>query len=702
MSIVMRKYQEEVLAAVEQGFKKHKEFVIAACPSSGKTQMSLEFIRRTPGKFFIVTHGQNVLKDMWEEELKKSGISSDRVDFDLHVNASRKIKNVYDYVIVDEAHEFVFAKSKSDTMFDKIKKSAKKAKFLYLTGTPSKFIAKGFSDKVNMTFVDPMELIEDGFISPLHIGICTTKADIRERNAAGELTVKSQRNFVKTVSEDMESLLKAMHQRISSVTKNNPEVNRHLNVLPSFGKMGKTMITTASIEQADKVTKWLKSRKISVVTSNSENDKDSENILRFQNDESIKVLVVVNRAILGFNMPELETVVDMGGSANIDRIYQLYARVMRKSPTTKQKYFFKVANVNEETETKFYLTCAIHMLDLNFVTKYNGKNLDGLSIRVRRARNETEASTQRGPSARAGAAASVTFDESLFNAVIDSRVFSNLTNNKDAEFNQTCLCRIELIRREHFGDRVFWTEESLRAEALKFNSRKEFAEGNGNAYAAARHRGKEFLDSICAHMEQKYATHTKESLRLEALKYNSRFEFQKGNIGAYGAAKKRGKEFFDSICSHMKPKHATHTEESLRAEALKYNSKSEFGKSNKSAYNAALRKGQEFFNSICSHMEQLRTTHTEESLREEALKYNSKSEFERANDGAYQAAKKKGQEFFNSICSHMKPKYITWTEEKVTELAKGCKNIKDLDLKSSAAYQFAKRNNLLDKLFGKK
>ena len=46
--------------------------------------------------------------------------------------------------------------------------------------------------------------------------------------------------------------------------------------------------------------------------------------------------------------------------------------------------------------------------------------------------------------------------------------------------------------------------------------------------------------------------------------------------------------------------------------------------------------------------------------------------------------------------------YTAWTEEKVTELAKGCKNRKALELKSSAAYNFALRNKLLDKLFGKK
>ena len=42
-------------------------------------------------------------------------------------------------------------------------------------------------------------------------------------------------------------------------------------------------------------------------------------------------IIVVGRGILGFNFEQLVNVVDMTGSQNIDRIFQLMARVVRTS-----------------------------------------------------------------------------------------------------------------------------------------------------------------------------------------------------------------------------------------------------------------------------------------------------------------------------------------------------------------------------------
>jgi hypothetical protein len=45
--------------------------------------------------------------------------------------------------------------------------------------------------------------------------------------------------------------------------------------------------------------------------------------------------------------------------------------------------------------------------------------------------------------------------------------------------------------------------------------------------------------------------------------------------------------------------------------------------------------------------------HTEESLREIAKKYNTKTEFQTKDKGAYTTSLNKGERFFNSICEHM-------------------------------------------------
>jgi len=51
--------------------------------------------------------------------------------------------------------------------------------------------------------------------------------------------------------------------------------------------------------------------------------------------------------------------------------------------------------------------------------------------------------------------------------------------------------------------------------------------------------------------------HTEESLRDIAKLYNTRSEFQKNDSGAYGSAKRKGKLFLDSICSHMTSSYST-------------------------------------------------------------------------------------------------------------------------------------------------
>ena len=71
---------------------------------------------------------------------------------------------------------------------------------------------------------------------------------------------------------------------------------------------------------------------------------------------------------------------------------------------------------------------------------------------------------------------------------------------------------------------------------------------NANAYNAAVRRG--ILDSICDHMIILKVKWVVETLKKEALKYNSRSSFQKGSYGAYQSARKRG--ILDEICDHMK------------------------------------------------------------------------------------------------------------------------------------------------------
>lgn len=204
-----------------------------------------------------------------------------------------------------------------------------------------------------------------------------------------------------------------------------------------------------------------------------------------------------------------------------------------------------------------------------------------------------------------------------------------------------------LLYNNYMKRKTKWPFEKLRIEALKYDTRGEFAKHSAGAYQAASAMG--ILDKICGHMRVIHNAWPIEELREEALKYNTRGDFQKYSPNAYQVALKRG--LLDQVCGHMEVARYDWANEELAIEALKYNSRSEFEKNNRKAYDVAMKRG--ILDQICGHMEYLARQWTNRELHEEALKYKTRSEFKYANASAYAIATKRG--ILNKICSHMKP-----------------------------------------------
>jgi hypothetical protein len=237
-----------------------------------------------------------------------------------------------------------------------------------------------------------------------------------------------------------------------------------------------------------------------------------------------------------------------------------------------------------------------------------------------------------------------------------------------------------------------WTFEKLQAEALKYKSRLEFAKNSPNAYVAASR--KNILDKICSHMEDIYHYWTNEELAEEAKKYKTRSEFQKNSPKAYTAAKKR--KISHKICSHMEYLAYPWTDEELEQEALKYKTRKEFEKNSPDAYQAACKRKQ-ILNRICSHMgERLNEKWTDEELAQEALKYNTRSEFAKNSQGAYHTAYKR--KILDKICSHMKVVHRSWTNEELAQEALKYDTRSEFAKNSPNAYSVAHRRKILDKI----
>lgn len=380
--MILRDYQtkliQELYIELASGIT---EVVIASCPSSGKTFMMTEFIKQQANcTFLILTHGQNILKQMWGRALDTAGIEASteqgrsRVTYGLPQSLHRRDLKPVDFLIIDEAHHFSQAE-----MVKSLKTKLKPKYIIYLTGTPSKFIAAGTKCLV----IPALDLIPE-YVSDLYVGLVSTTAPIldTDRNREGDVLPSGQEKLEKSVTEDLDSLLDGIYRRLRETDfyKSNPEMRQN-NTWPStIGYLHKTMIACASVKQAALVESYFQDQQIPVLSSNSKDDVDSLNITRFMEDDGIRILVVVDRGVLGFNMEHLVNVVDLTGSRNIDSIYQLYARVMRKHPKYQKKYFFKLAEEGQLDMAKFYMNAALCMMSEDFITRYNGKNLNGQQI----------------------------------------------------------------------------------------------------------------------------------------------------------------------------------------------------------------------------------------------------------------------------------------------------------------------------------
>lgn len=372
----LRKIQVSALSEVKNIFKEQQIAVLAICPGGGKTIASLYEIMKyvkQKKRVLILTHGTNVLKNQWAEELKTFGIkfgtsvvSKEKIVIALpqSVKSQRSKMLDFDLLVVDEAHEFYYA-----AMVQKIVGSLKPtAKQLLLTGTPSPFIAKGLKPVV----VSAVEAFEEKVLTDTYFGLVKGSFKIANKHYNEEKDVVS--TFTETRNEIFASMENTMDKLLKRVSK------KSVDGTIDTSKLEKTMFAARNIKQANLMREFLESKGVAVTLSTFRSDVDSVEIERFKREDNLKVLIVVRRGILGFNMPELVNLVDFTGSRNINRIYQLYARVLRVHPAGKQKNFFKICNALNPGLDALYMKAALCLANKDFISNFNGRNLEGCSV----------------------------------------------------------------------------------------------------------------------------------------------------------------------------------------------------------------------------------------------------------------------------------------------------------------------------------
>lgn len=445
--------------------------VLGVAPNGGKTEISIfvlgQFLNLNPtARILILTHSTNVLKDNYTSRLDELDLTFEYSttfdkNFQVHVclpNSEHLIKGHYDFLIVDEAHENYLA-----DRVQRIIKKTKPTKQLLLTGTPSKFIKEGGYNIYTLA----ANAIPAEYFSKLQIELVASNYNwAKEINQDYE--VKSQYKFkTKETEGTLKNILLKLIDRVrvglSPEEFNNPGVIAKLKQWGyTYKKLGKTIIICRRIEQAGDVNKILIANGVNSMVSDSETDPNSEQISNFKNNK-YDVLVVVDRARLGYSDDNLYNIIDMSGTHNPNVIYQIFARVLRGTPDM-QKYYLKVTT-QEYGMMDFTHACvsaALMLTDNKYLSTFNGSNFNGIKVPVLKKPTKPSSGGGNAPGTSKPKKSKLIFPE-FTNDVID--MFKNIIHNLDEPISIYKMTTIGEVREILTGQRK-WTEAKIFASAM--------------------------------------------------------------------------------------------------------------------------------------------------------------------------------------------------------------------------------------------
>lgn len=154
----------------------------------------------------------------------------------------------------------------------------------------------------------------------------------------------------------------------------------------------------------------------------------------------------------------------------------------------------------------------------------------------------------------------------------------------------------------------------------------------------------------CRNIKPSGFWHFKKNCKLDALKYNTRIEWQIKSVGAYNGARFNG--WLDECCKHMIYGRKIWLLKDCKKDALNFKTRSEWCKKSGGAYSAALRKG--WLDECCSHMKVLKKQNGYWNFircKKDALNYKTKTEWHKAPKSGYGVALTKG--WLEQCCNHM-------------------------------------------------
>jgi superfamily II DNA or RNA helicase len=671
--IILRDYQQEAVSFLNDNEGK---LILAMCPSSGKTETIIYYLNEqynlNPNlKVLILPHSTNVLLDNFYERLETRNVDfsySSEINDDVNVHVilpqnHNKIVGHYDLIIIDEAHENYLAKT-----IQGIIKKTNPQKEILLTGTPSKFIG---NNDFKLHFVALSDLCEL-YTPKLRIDIIESDYDWNG-NYSKTKELKNSYKFTKESTE--KSLIKTFDFLLKRNNSNSVE---------------KTLIVCRNIAQSNYVKDYLASIGFVSEISNSENDKDSENISKFKNN-LIDILIVVNRARLGYDDADLINLIDMSGTLNPNIIYQMFARLLRGTKDM-NKYYIRLTSKDDDVYNSEIATSVSLMLThRNYIKVFNGKNFNAQDIIVNQEFFVKSKKSLDKPKNKSNTLSKrklfIDFqDDNTFDVI---NFFKEVIKQKEKNIGLYKFCKVSDVLSQlgvRIVDGISRTKKECIESAKRYNLKSEWIKNDLPTYRYVLK--KKWLKECSAHFINPFTT--KEKCIESAKKYNSSKEWLNNDAKFYQSAIRN--EWYKECSAHfINLQGKSRTKEECIENARKYNSLQEWKKNDKTIWGYS--KNKKWYNECVSHFK--KQIRTKEECIEDAKKYKTIKEWSENSPKIHGYSKSK--DWYNECTDEM---IRTWiksprTKEECIEDAKKYKTSSEWKQNSRKVYGYAVRKEWL-------
>jgi superfamily II DNA or RNA helicase len=213
---------------------------------------------------------------------------------------------------------------------------------MLLTGTPSQFNNRPEDFHYHHISVDMLRQANKLGNAQVHIVASNyTQESSQDVNNAGNLNSR----VIKS-NQTESSLYRVCKAMLNTLDKS--QVIKGRNVVDTlFNNIDKTIIFCRTQPQAKRFYNILhKELNGNVLKSLSEDGGDSSEFDTFKKNNDVKVLILVRKGNLGFDMPNLYNVVDFTLTQSVDRISQMFGRILRPDGKGTVKHYYKVSPRN--------------------------------------------------------------------------------------------------------------------------------------------------------------------------------------------------------------------------------------------------------------------------------------------------------------------------------------------------------------------